>query len=80
MADVNPNQDLRFKEIMKRIIPAGYLFSYIYLSIELFSDGGSSESFQNILGLGRGLNDVVSFAMLTILVYVAGFVINYIAS
>lgn len=26
MADVNPNQDLRFKEIMKRLIPGAYFY------------------------------------------------------
>lgn len=31
MADVNPNQDLRFKEIMKRVIPGAYFFSYIFI-------------------------------------------------
>lgn len=30
MADVNPNQDFRFKEIMKRIIPASYFMILLF--------------------------------------------------
>lgn len=80
MADVNPNQDLRFKEIMKRMIPSGYLFSFIYLSVEICGEGQNNKGFKNILSIGNDLSPAVAFAMLTIVVYVVGVLINFIAS
>lgn len=80
MADVNPNQDLRFKEIMKRMIPSGYLFSFIYLSVEISGDGLDNKDFKELLSIGNDLSPAVTFAMLTIVVYVVGVLINYLAS
>lgn len=48
MPDVNPNQDLRFKEIMKRMIPSGYLLSFIYLSVEICGDGQDNKDFKDL--------------------------------
>lgn len=38
MADVNPNQDLRFKEIMKRVIPGAYFFFIHLHCVEISND------------------------------------------
>ena len=81
MADVNANQGLRFKEIMKRIIPAGHLFTFVYLSEEIAGNGSHENvCFEKILSLGNDLSDGAKYAMLTIVVYVVGVLINYLAS
>lgn len=80
MADVNANQGLRFKEIMKRVIPGGYLFTFVYLSETWFGNEQESESFVKIMNLGSDLSEGAKYAMLAIVVYVVGVLINYLAS
>lgn len=80
MADVNPNQDYRFKEIMKRIIPASYFVVLVYVAKHVlgceFYDWvpKMDEIFQT-------LSSNILYGMLAlVVVYVIGFVMNNLAS
>lgn len=80
MADVNPNQDYRFKEIMKRMIPASYFLVLVYVAKHVFECEfydwvpKMDEVFQT-------LSSNVLYGMLAlVVVYVIGFVMNNLAS
>lgn len=79
MADVNPNQDLRFKEIMKRVIPGAYFFSYIYIVWKLVTTEPICFQ-QQLSNVTNNVNDGVEVALWLLLTYIGGFVINSMAS
>lgn len=79
MADVNPNQDLRFKEIMKRVIPGAYFFSYIYIVWKLVTSEPICFK-QQLYNVMNNVNDGVEVALWLLVTYIGGFVINSMAS
>ena len=79
MADVNPNQDLRFKEIMKRVIPGAYFFSYIYIVWKLVTTEPICFQ-QQLSNVTNNVNDGVEVALWLLVTYIVGFVINSMAS
>lgn len=79
MADVNPNQDLRFKEIMKRVIPGAYFFSYIFIVWKLVTTK-SICFLQQLSNVTNNVNDGVEVALWLLVTYIGGFVINSMAS
>ena len=79
MADVNPNQDLRFKEIMKRVIPGAYFFSYIYIVWKLVTTEPICFQ-QQLSNVTNNVNDGVEVALWLLVTYIGGFVINSMAS
>lgn len=79
MADVNPNQDLRFKEIMKRVIPGAYFFSYIFIVWKLVTTKPIC-FLQQLSNVTNNVNDGVEVALWLLVTYIGGFVINSMAS
>lgn len=79
MADVNPNQDLRFKEIMKRVIPGAYFFSYIYIVWKLVTTEPICFQ-QQLSNVTNNVNNGVEVALWLLVTYIGGFVINSMAS
>lgn len=79
MADVNPNQDLRFKEIMKRVIPGAYFFSCIYIVWKLVTTEPIYLQ-QQLSNVTNNVNDGVEVALWLLVTYIVGFVINSMAS
>ena len=79
MADVNPNQDLRFKEIMKRVIPGAYFFSYIFIVWKLVTTEPIYFQ-QQLSNVTNNVNDGVEVALWLLVTYIGGFVINSMAS
>lgn len=79
MADVNPNQDLRFKEIMKRVILGAYFFSYIYIVWKLVTTEPIYLQ-QQLSNVTNNVNDGVEVALWLLVTYIVGFVINSMAS
>lgn len=79
MADVNPNQDLRFKEIMRRMLPGSYIMLFVYVSCKLTEFSMSSFG-QKLMNLTDGMGDWVRFSFLMVAVYFIGYVVNILAS
>ena len=79
MADVNPNQDLRFKEIMKRVIPGASFFSYIFIVWKLVTTEPIYFQ-QQLSNVTNNVNDGVEVALWLLVTYIGGFVINSMAS
>lgn len=79
MADVNPNQDLRFKEIMKRLIPGAYFYVYIFICYKLWNSGKTA-SLESLTHVMDGLQGSVQLALWIMIVYMSGFVLNNLAS
>lgn len=80
MADVNPIQDLRFKEIMKRVIPASYFLVLLY-SVKTILHC-QCWSFVPKVGIVLAtLSSNIFYSLLAlVVVYVIGFCINTLAS
>lgn len=80
MADVNPNQDFRFKEIMKRIIPASYFMILVYFSKHVL-ECEFYEWVPKMNEVFKTLSSNILYGMLAlVVVYVLGFVMNNLAS
>lgn len=79
MADVNLNQDLRFKEIMRRMLPGSYIMLFVYVSCKLTTFSMSSFG-QKLMNLTDGMGDWIRFSFLLVAVYFIGYVVNILAS
>ena len=79
MADVNPNQDLRFKEIMKRLIPGAYFYVYVFICSRLFILYKPDYE-KTLARVMEGLDGAVQLALWIMIAYISGFVFNSLAS
>lgn len=80
MADVNPNQDLRFKEIMKRVIPASYFLVLLY-SVKTILHCQCWYFVPKVGQVLQTLSSNILYSLLAlVVVYVIGFYINTLAS
>lgn len=78
MADVNPNQDLRFKEIMRRLIPGGYCFVFLHI-VYVFYGVGTCDLYEKVACVANGTG-ATRYSLIVIAAYIIGFVNNTIAS
>ena len=79
MADVNPNQDLRFKEIMRRMVPSAYMMFYVFVAWKL-TDSQLSKFGQSIMNITVDMGGWIRFSFLVVATYMIGYVINILAS
>lgn len=79
MADVNPNQDLRFKEIMRRMLPSAYMMFYVFVAWKL-TDTQLSKFGQSIMNITVDMGGWIRFSFLVVATYMMGYVINILAS
>lgn len=79
MADVNPNQDLRFKEIMRRLIPGGYCLVFLQI-VHGLHGGCVDDTFAKIFCVKIGLSNGIVYSMIVVIAYTIGFLNNTIAS
>lgn len=82
MADVNPNQDLRFKEIMRRLVPGGYALVFMQIT-HGFTGNGNNDIIFRLASSVNGVEDVKSgllYSLIVVIAYIIGFLNNTIAS
>lgn len=79
MSDVNPNQDLRFKEILKTLLPGGYLLAFVFLAKEICKATVKSGYEQVFICLSDA-SPSTAYTILLLVAFMTGYVNHFMAS
>ena len=77
--DVNPNQDLRFKEILKTVLPGANLWVYVYL-VKVISGQRTLDWCNAAYSSVSNLKGGMLFSIALVVVFMSGYIINLLSS